>query len=62
MRLTQQHSSVVEEYLKKEVSMSRVIGPLSDKPSGVQINSVGGNAYISNMLCNNYYFCGNKVL
>ena len=28
-------------YLKKEVSMCSVIGPLSDKPSGVQINKFG---------------------
>ena len=41
MRSAQQHSSVVEDYLEKEVSMSRVIGPLSDKISGVQINKFG---------------------
>ena len=41
MQSAQQHFSVVEDYLEKEVSMSRVIGPISDKISGVQINKFG---------------------
>jgi len=41
MRSAQQHSLVVEEYLEKEVSMNRIIGPLGDKPLGTQINKFG---------------------
>ena len=39
MQSASQHSSVVEEYLEKEVMLNRVIGPIpKNKISGVQIN------------------------
>ena len=41
MQSARRHSLVVEEYLEKEVSMKRVVGPLVDKPCGVQINKFG---------------------
>jgi len=40
MQSARQHSSVVEDYHEKEVSINRVIG---DKISGVSINKFGKN-------------------
>jgi len=41
MQSALQHSSVVEEYLEKEVSMHRIAGPLGDTVAGVHINKFG---------------------
>ena len=41
MRSALQHSSVVEEYLEKEISMHRIVGPLGGSVVGVHINKFG---------------------